>query len=74
MFKSINVVIVAAVIAGALTFLSAPDGRLNAGPLAEPAQSTLKACTERPWPYLNCVGTPLGNPHIRLVTTDRLPQ
>jgi hypothetical protein len=74
MFKSINVVIAAAVIAGAFTFLSSSDNRLHAGPLAEPAQSSLKACTERPWPYLNCVGTPFGNPHIRLVTTDRLSQ
>jgi len=32
----------------------------------------LKACTKQPWPYLNCVGTPLGNPRIGLVTTDRL--
>lgn len=72
MFKSINAIVAAAAIAGALTFLSAPGGRLDAGPLAEPAQSALLACTERPWPYLNCVGTPLGNPHIRLVTTDRL--
>jgi hypothetical protein len=74
MLKSINAVLAAAVIAGALTFLSAPGGRLDAGPLAEPAQSALKACTERPWPYLHCVGTPLGNPRIRLVTTDHLGQ
>jgi hypothetical protein len=74
MFKSINAVLAAAAIAGALTFLSAPEGRLDAGPLAGPAQAVLKTCTQRPWPYLNCVGTPLGNPHIRLVTTDRLEQ
>ena len=35
-------------------------------------EAALKACTQQPWPYLNCVGTPLGNPRIRLVTTDRL--
>jgi hypothetical protein len=74
MLKSINAVLAAAAIAGALTFLSAPGARLDAGPLAAPAQAALKSCMERPWPYLNCVGTPLGNPRIRLVTTDRLEQ
>jgi hypothetical protein len=62
----------AAAIAGVLTLLSAPSGRLDAGPLAKPAEAALKACIQQPWPYLNCVGTPLGNPRIRLVTTDRL--
>ena len=32
----------------------------------------MHACAVRPWPYLRCVGTPFGNPHIRLVTTERL--
>jgi hypothetical protein len=71
MSKSITAVMTAAAIAGLLTLLSAPNARLDAGPLAKPTEAALKACTERPWPYLNCVGTPLGNPHIRLVTTDR---
>jgi hypothetical protein len=71
-FKITNCVIAAAAIAGVVTLLTSTSARLDAGPLAEPAQTTLKICTQRPWPYLNCVGTPLGNPHIRLVTTERL--
>ena len=72
MLKSISAVMAAAAIAGMLTLLSATNARLDAGPLAKPAEAALKACTQRPWPYLNCVGTPLGNPRIRLVTIDRL--
>ena len=72
MRKSISAVMAAAAIAGMLTLLSATNARLDAGPLAKPAEAALKACTQRPWPYLNCVGTPLGNPRIRLVTIDRL--
>jgi hypothetical protein len=69
--KLVDYVIAAAVIAGALTLLTANNGRLNADPLPQPARAAVKACTERPWPYLNCVGTRFGNPHIRLVTTER---
>jgi hypothetical protein len=72
MLKSIAAVMAAAAIVGVLTLLSATNARLDAGPLAKPAEAVLKACTQQPWPYLNCVGTPLGNPRIRLVTTDRL--
>jgi hypothetical protein len=71
MLKSITAVMSAAAVAGLLTLLSAPSAPLDAGPLAKPAEAALKACTQQPWPYLNCVGTPLGNPRIRLVTTDR---
>jgi hypothetical protein len=72
MLKSIIAVMAAAAIAAALTLLSGASDRLDAGPLAKPAEAALKACTQLPWPYLNCVGTSLGNPHIRLLTTDRL--
>lgn len=72
MLKSIIAVMVAATIAGVLTLLSAANGPLDAGPLEKPAEDALKACVRQPWPYLNCVGTPLGNPRIRLVTSDRL--
>ena len=72
MLKSICAAMVAAGIAGMLTLLSATNARVDAGPLAKPQEAALKACTQRPWPYLNCVGTPLGNPRIRLVTIDRL--
>jgi hypothetical protein len=72
MLKSITALMAAAAIAGVVTLLSATNAPLDAGPLAKPAEAALKACIQQPWPYLNCVGTPLGNPHIRLVTTDRL--
>lgn len=74
MLKSISAVVAAALIAGMLTLLSATNARLDADPLAVPAEPALMACTQRPWPYLKCVGTPLGNPRIRLVTVDRLMQ
>jgi hypothetical protein len=73
MLKIVKAIVAAAAIAGALTFLSNTGGGVVAGPLAKPAQEVLQNCTQRPWPYLNCVGTSLGNPHIRLVTTERLP-
>jgi hypothetical protein len=72
MLKTLTAVLIAATIAAAVTVLSAPTSQVDAGPLPQPAEAALKACTQRVWPYLNCVGTPLGNPHIRLVTTDRL--
>jgi hypothetical protein len=72
MLKTMTAIMTAAAIAGAVTLLSAPGAPVDAGPLAKPAEIALKACVARAWPYLNCVGTPIGNPHIRLVTTDRL--
>jgi hypothetical protein len=55
-----------------LTFVTSASDQLNAGPLSASTEAVLKDCTQRPWPYLNCVGTPLGNPKIRLVTSDQL--
>jgi hypothetical protein len=72
MLKTTTAIMVAATIAAAFTVLSAPTAHVDAGPLAQPAEAALKACTQRAWPYLSCVGTPLGNPRIRLVSTDRL--
>jgi len=72
MFKSIAAVLAAAAIAGVLA--SATSDRVDAGPLPAPVETALKACTQQPWPYLNCVGTPIGNPHIRLVNIDRAAQ
>ncbi|HSP51161.1 MAG TPA: hypothetical protein VLN61_13485 [Pseudolabrys sp.] len=69
MLKTTTAVMVAAAIAAAVTVLS-PSSPVDAGPLALPAETALKACTQRSWPYLNCVGTLYGNPRIRLVTTD----
>ncbi len=72
MVKFTYAVLAAAAIAGTFTFLTAASDRLDAGPLPASTEAALKSCTQRPWPYLNCVGTPLGNQHIRLVTTERL--
>ena len=72
MFKTVSAILSAAVIAAVLTLFSSPSATVDAGPLAEPDEAALKSCTQRPWPYLNCVGTPLGNQQIRLVTTERL--
>ncbi len=73
MLKSVTAILTAAAIAAIVTVSLTPSGPVDAGPLAKPAEATLKSCVQRPWPYLNCVGTSVGNPHIRLVTTDRLP-
>ena len=74
MLKSTTAVMIAAAIAAAFTILSAPTAHVDAGPLAKPAETALKACIQQAWPYLNCVGTPFGNPRIRLVTVERLAQ
>lgn len=73
MIKTISAILFAAAIAGFITFIL-PGARVDAGPLDQPSEATLKQCTQQAWPYLNCVGTTVGNPKIRLVTTDRLPQ
>jgi len=72
MLKAISAILSAAAIAAVITVVSSPSGTVDAGPLTAPAEAALKSCKQRPWPYLNCVGTPLGNQRIRLVTTDRL--
>jgi len=72
MLKSVAVITAAAAIAGVFTLLSAGNARLEAGAPANPMQTASTGCTERAWPYLNCVGKPGGNPSIRLVTTDKL--
>jgi hypothetical protein len=74
MFKSLAAIATAAAIAGAVTLLTAPAAELSAGPLAKADEAVLNVCTQRPWPYLNCVGTRVGNPHVRLIATDRLDQ
>lgn len=71
MIKAISAIISAAAIAGFITFIL-PGAPVDAGPLDKPAETTLKQCTQQAWPYLNCVGTAVGNPKIRLVTTDRI--
>ena len=72
MLKSTTAVMIAAFIAAAITVLSAPTAQLDATPIAKPVADAMTACAQRPWPYLRCVGTQFGNPHIRLVTAERL--
>jgi hypothetical protein len=72
MLKTVSAIISAAAVAAVITVFLAPSGTVDAGPLAKPTEATLKSCVQRPWPYLNCVGTAVGNQKIRLVTTDRL--
>ena len=74
MFKLTDMIAAAAAIAAVVTLLTGTSARLDARPLAEPARTSIKTCTQLPWPYLKCMGTAVGIPHIRLVTTDRLPQ
>jgi hypothetical protein len=70
--KIMTAIMTAAFIAAAMTVLFAPTAHVDARPrpVAEAAQ--MRSCAERPRLYLRCVGTPFGNPQVRLVTTDRL--
>ena len=68
MLKTTTAVMVAAIVAAAVTVLSAPTTHVNASPLAKTVAAPMTACAQRAWPYLRCVGTEFGNPHIRLVS------
>jgi hypothetical protein len=72
MLKSVAAITVAAAIAGLITIASAPTADVVASPLPQPAAEAISACKQRPWPYLNCVGTEFGNPRVRLIAIDRL--
>jgi len=72
MLKTFTAIMVAATVAAVVTVLSAPTAQVDASPLAASASEPMTACAQRAWPYLRCVGTAFGNPHIRMVTTDRL--
>ena len=75
MFKPLTAIGAAAFIAAAITILSAPSAQVSAGPLPEAKSADRsRACAQRAWPYINCVGTPFGNPNVRLVTTERFAQ
>jgi len=74
MLKSVAAIMLAAAIAAVITILSAPAADVVANPLPQPAADAITACKQRPWPYLNCVGTEFGNPHVRLIVTDRTAQ
>jgi hypothetical protein len=72
MMKTTTAIMVAAAIAATVTVLSAPTGHVDASPLAKAEAAPMAACVQQAWPYLHCVGTTYGNPHIRLVTFERL--
>ena len=73
MLKSISAVVVAATIAAAITLLSAPAATRSM-PARSPSlpRPAMTAGAERRLSAPSCVGTSVGNPRIRLVTTDRL--
>jgi hypothetical protein len=71
MLKLLSAVVVAAGIAGVVTFLpGATSARLAASPPAKPEQVS-EACADRPWPYLNCIGSPREESRLQLLTADR---
>lgn len=70
MFKLTHAVIAAAIVAAFITLLTSSSDRLDASPVAEPERVAMKACAQQPWPYLNCVGTPYGDPRIRVIKID----
>jgi hypothetical protein len=74
MLKSLAAVMVAASVAAVITVFSAPTSDVVASPLPQPAADAISACKQRPWPYLNCVGTEFGNPRVRLISVDRAAQ
>jgi hypothetical protein len=71
MLKSLAAIVVAAIIAAAITVLSAPATELVASPLPQPAAEAMRACNQQPWPYSNCVGTEFGKPNVRLIAIGR---
>ncbi len=71
MLNTIAAILAAAIIAATITVISAPVTDVVASPLPKPAADAITACKQRPWPYLNCVGTEFGNPRVRLVSIDR---
>ncbi|HET9688074.1 MAG TPA: hypothetical protein VFP79_12955 [Pseudolabrys sp.] len=71
MLNAFAAIAAAAVVAGGITILSAPVGDVVASPLPPPATEAITSCKQRPWPYLNCVGTEFGDPRVRLISFNR---
>ena len=74
MLKLLSAVVAAAGIAGALTLTLVPGAtstRLSASPPAKSEQVPLETCADKPWPYLECVGSPSEELSLQLLTTDR---
>ena len=74
MKKSLTAIMAAAAVAAVITLVSAPAAKVDAGPVAKPVETAMKACVNQPWPYLHCVGTEFGNPRVRLVSIERRAQ
>jgi hypothetical protein len=70
--KPLTAILAAAAAAAVITLLTAPSEPVTARPMPQATADAMHACANRPWPYLNCVGTQFGNPKVRLVTTDKL--
>lgn len=71
MFKQVTpAILAAAVIAGIFTAATGSSSKLDASPIAEPAQSAMKACTQQAWPYLDCVGTSFGDQKVRVIKAN----
>jgi len=71
MLKTFAAIVTAAIIVATITIISAPIADVVAAPLPQPAVDAIAACKQRPWPYLNCVGTEFGNPRVRLISLER---
>jgi hypothetical protein len=67
MWKSAAAVIVAALVAGAITGLPVLATSVFATSSAGTRPIAAPSCPDRGWPYRHC-----GNHDIRIVTTDRL--
>ena len=73
MLKFLGAVMAAAAFAGVLTVRSATtNAQLDASPPAMQEEASVKACADKPWPYRTCIGSSVENPHIQLLTTERL--
>lgn len=70
MVRPLSAVAAAAIIAAAVTMVTAPGREIAIPP--EAAGAAPPACAQRPWPYNTCAGTPEAKRPIRLVTVDRL--
>jgi hypothetical protein len=71
MLKTIASITSAAAIAAVVTAFTGPSP-VDAGPMAKPVETAMKACVNQPWPYLHCVGTQFGSPKVRLVSVEKL--
>ena len=72
MLKLLGAVVSAAGIAGVLTLLpGATSTRLSASPPAKPQQVS-EACVDTPWPYLNCIVSPVDESRPKILTADRV--